>query len=341
MNAAIAFLQQNRARLRLDAQQVPERLSAIALTPRFQASRHVVFMVLAEATGRPVLVVKIPRLADASDTLEREAANLRALESLRPGGFPSVPRVVAFERHAGWPLLVQTALEGSLMSPAVVRRNHGSCCRVVAEWLADLHDASAATGGPAWLDELVETPLDHFARAFPLSADERTLIERTRAIVEPLAVLGLPFVHEHGDLGHPNLLLEAEHLGVIDWELANPRGLVLYDLFFFLLYAGFSRHRAQSTGAHVKAFDRTFLDRDAWALPYVRSLAERLRVPSEALYPLFVLCWARYTVTLLRRLVPANAEPEAAAGVADWLRRNRYYRLWRHAVEQAAQRPWS
>ena len=91
MNVALAFLQANRQRLGLDAYGIPARLSSLVLTPRFQASRHVVFLLMPHGDPRPVLVAKLPRLVDTNASLSREAASLRAVQQLRPFGFDSVP----------------------------------------------------------------------------------------------------------------------------------------------------------------------------------------------------------------------------------------------------------
>jgi hypothetical protein len=44
--------------------------------------------------------------------------------------------------------------------------------------------------------------------------------------------------------------------------------------------------------------------------------------------------------SLLQRLDAAPATGRLAAETADWLRANRYYALWRHAVQHARALDW-
>ncbi len=344
MNTVLTFLHSNRGRLNLDGYGVPERLSCVMVTPRFRASSHVVFFVLPEGQPDPVLVAKIPRLIGSVSKIEREVTNLRAIHTSRPGGFDSIPRVIAFEEYCGRPILVETALVGRPMDPPTVRRDLAACCDAVAGWLVEVQGSARGSSGtdPGWLEQLVERPLRYFADVLSLSADEERLLERTWELVAPLRQASLPLVFEHGDLTHPNIILLKEGgPGVVDWELAEPLGLPGNDLFFFLTYAAFALHNAGSTGNYLAAFQTAFFSRSAWARPYVRGYAEQLGLPPRVLTPLFVLCWVRYMVGLLMRLgnggcSPGQLGPETAA----WLRANRYYALWRHAVTHVNDLDW-
>jgi aminoglycoside phosphotransferase (APT) family kinase protein len=344
MNSAIAFLERHRERLDLARYQIANDLSSLILTPRFAASGHVVFLVLPEGRPQPCLVVKIPRLVDAAAALACESSNLQAVQALRPAGFESVPRLVAFEEHDGRPILVETALNGPLMAPDIVRRDLRGCCRLVMDWLADIHQASASTPARGWFEHVIEQPLQSFSEMFPLNTGEQALLARTWELVVPLREAGLPFICEHGDLSHPNLIVRgAEDLGVVDWELAQSRGLIGYDLFLFLSYAAFSLRKARSPRSQLAAFDEAFFSPGAWAVPMVLAYWHRLQLPVSTLTPLFVSGWARYTINLLRRLT--NAAPQRSgrvdAATADWLRANRYYLLWNHAVAHAHLLGWA
>src|SRR5262245_56876645 len=132
MNTVLTYLQTNRQRLDLARYGVPEKLSSVVVTPRFRASSHVVFLVLAPGRPEPLLVAKLPRLGGsisapalpsneeygaASVSVKREVANLRAVQAGRAGGYESIPRVVAFEEYLGRPILVETALVGDPLDP--------------------------------------------------------------------------------------------------------------------------------------------------------------------------------------------------------------------------------
>jgi hypothetical protein len=309
-----------------------------------------VFLVLAPGKPEPLLVAKLPRLGGgippngaASTSVEREVANLQAVQAGRAGGFDSIPRVVAFEEYLGRPILVETALVGKPLDPAAMRRDRARSCAAVTSWLAELpRPARSADGADgSWFGQLVERPLRHFEHVFPLSVDEQRLLERTWELIAPLREADMPLVFEHGDLSHPNIMLLKDGTpGVVDWELAEPRGLPTYDLFFFLTYAAFASHNARKSGEHLAAFHAAFFGPTAWARPYVATYAGQLRLPPHTLTPLFVLCWARYMTSLLLRLDAAPASGRLARETADWLRANRYYALWRHAVTNACALDW-
>ena len=342
MNTLLAFFETHRQRLDLERYGISSRMSCVVVTPRFRASSHVVFLVLAEGKPGPVLVAKVARVAGVSVSLEREVANLRAVQASRAGGFDSIPRLVAFEEYRGRPILVETALVGRSMDPASIRRDLAGCCEAVTAWLTDVQRPSPSVADADWFERLVERPLRHFAQVFPLSAEEARLLGRTGDLAASLHQARLPLVFEHGDLSSPNvMLLKDGGAGVVDWELAKPRGLPACDLFFFLTYAAFALRKARTSRDYVSAFDAAFFGPAAWARRYVAAYAERLQLPVHLLTPLFVSCWARYMTSLLVRLDGAERSDERfGSDTATWLRANRYYALWRHALAHVNELNW-
>jgi aminoglycoside phosphotransferase len=283
-------------------------------------------------------VAKLPRFAEVS-ALAREAANLRAAQER--SGVAAIPRVIAFEACGDRPILVETALAGSALDGAAVRRDLEPWCRTVGAWLVELGRSSPrAALEPAALERLVERPLDALARMASLSSDEARAIEHTRTVAARLRGQRIPSVFEHGDFSPPNVLrLHGGGIGVLDWELADPRGLPAADLFFFLTWAAWARERATSGEARRRAFERAFFGADAWARPFVLAYARELELPREALAPLFVLGWARSVARFVERL-DGSAQPFSPEG-SEWLRQNRYYAVWRHALAHLEALRWS
>lgn len=337
------FLAVSRERLRLDEWGVRQPVRSLLITPRFRTSGHVIFLVFGDSPAKPVLVVKVPRLEQGNAGVQWEASCLRAVQQLRTEGFDSIPRVVSCERQGPRLVLVETALDGEPMSPRFVRRHWRHCCGLVVDWLCELGPRAACESSRDRFTRLMRGPVGRFADLCPLAPEERHLVGRSLDLVEPLDGANLPCVFEHGDLSHPNLLLtKSGRLGVLDWELAEPGGLPLQDLFFFLAYVACARDRAETTDECVRSFQRAFFGHGAWAAPYISTYAHRLQLPGGCLVPLFVACWVRYLVRLLLRSLANDCGGEPAVrNTAVWLRANRYFALWRHAVERVSELCWT
>jgi hypothetical protein len=336
MNTVLNYLSRNWQRLALEPFGEPAELSCVLATPRFRASSHVIFFLLRQESREPVLVAKVPRLAGDHGRLDREARNLIAAQSARACGFDSIPRVIAYEEYHGHMLLIETALRGAPMKPAIVRRKSRQCVEAGLDWLLDFHSATARAHPEtrAWYAALIEQPIRGFQKLLPPVAEELGLLEEVLATAATLRGLPLPLVLSHEDLSHPNILLCNEgRARVVDWELAEPEGLPGLDLFFFLTYIAFARRGAHKNAEYLAAFHEAFFTPQAWTENYLARYVERLHLPAEALTPLFVLCWTRYLIGLATRL---RDQSETRAGLdhatLQWLRNNRYYALWRHAL---------
>ena len=338
MNTASAFLAQNRDHPELVRYGPAENLSSMLYTPRFRASAHVIFLILAEGSSDPVLVVKASRLPGPSATLESEAANLRAIHAAVPGGLASVPRLLAYEEYAGTPLLLETALRGRPLGSRLVRRNPVRCADAVAAWVSTIGSATAqgkdAPG--ADFERLVSGPLSVLEQICSCPEDAE-LLAQAYELTAPLLDHSFPLVFTHGDLAAPNLLLsENDTLEVVDWELAEAEGLPGEDLFFALAYLAFARQRAARVADYCRAFQQAFFESDGWARTYWRRYAVALQLPHELMKPLFVACWSRYLARLVHRLTDSGTELDRASQTAVWLRQNRFFTLWRHTVRHAA-----
>lgn len=309
-------------------------LSFVLLTPRFRTSRHAVSLLVPRGSTEPTLVAKRPRLADDLEGIAREASVIGVVEA-SSGSTGTIPRVVAFEPSAPQPVLVETALVGETITPAMLRGSPSTYVEAIVSWLARLPTTPAGSD-PAWYERLVERPLELFAEAFPAEAEESRLVDRTLSLVEPIRNTTFPLVVEHGDLSHPNLIrLRDGRVGVLDWELGEEHGLPLHDLCFFLAYVAFATREARETTELMAAFDEAFIGQDAWAAPTLRAYADRLGIQANVLLPLFVCCWARYTSRLVTRAEGEPEREEQNVHTSRWLRGNRYYALWKRAVEHA------
>lgn len=326
-------------------------LSFVLVTPQHETSNNVLFIVREARSPTPRLVVKVPRLRDATSALAHEAAILELLEERLDTSRTSVPHLLGYDDGEAPSVLVESALNGRHLDPHVIRRATKRYVDAVVAWL----EAQPVTGRSdlASFERLIETPIQGFGSALQGVPDETWLAQRTLELLEPLRDADIPLVLEHGDLAHPNLIWSSEgQIGVIDWELADERGLPLQDLVFFLMYvASSSRDAAEHPERWARAFDGAFIDSGAWARPFVVREGARLGLDSSLLTPLFVACWARYTTRVVARVegdpmirpdaASAAARPPAAPSVQAFVRADRFHALWKFAVDRADGIDWS
>lgn len=342
MNTAISFLTRNWERLHLSRFGDPSTLACVVLTPRFRASAHVIFLIWIEGSQSPALVIKASRCSDldAPAPLDQEASNLRAVHAAFAGGFDSIPRLLAYEEYAGTRLLLETALRGRTVKPALVRHHPNLCAEAILAWVTRFHAATALPDQrtSSSFDTLLAHPLADLEDRVRFDAGERRLATAALHLTGALREHRIPLVFTHGDLSAPNLLLsDSGDLEVVDWELAEAAGLPGEDLFFSLAYLAFARRRAQTLDDYIAAFQEAFFAPAAWTQPYVERYVEALQLPRAAIEPLFVACWTRYLIKLAARIIPPGVGPETRNATAAWLRHNRFFALWSYAVQHAAE----
>jgi hypothetical protein len=359
MNLILAFLNENRERLRLDRHGATGTLSLLMLTPNVYTASHVEFLIMAEHRSVPVLTAKIPRTLDNSAALQREADNLRLIQAMHRTNAPQLPDVIAFESYRDVPILVQKAISGKPIGPSTASHVLQQCCQRMSRWLVELQQfqqiqRSATAPEPPSINrftELVETPIRYFTKYFPISEHEVRLLVRTWDLVDPLRQLPLPVVFAHRNLGKQNVkLLNDNNVGVVNWELAEPYGLPGCDLFRLLATSAVSLNKATTRSAYMATIQQAFFDRNGWARPHITDYAKSLHLSHEFLTALFTLTWLQGTVNHLMRLdTPAthhadNAPPhqarECTPETARWLRKQPDFVLWEYAVEHAHDFSW-
>ncbi len=336
MNMILDFFDKNSDRLYPGNQPRPQKLSCVYLTPGFQASSHIIVFVLQNEDQIPSWVVKLPRLAGDHQRLDLEAENLRLIHSKKAGGFDSIPKVVAYEEHHEFRVLVQSMLPGRIMRPALVRRRPDGCILAATHWLLDIHRSTvdSSSQNRNGRSQFSEDALRLLEAVLNQSGEQR-LLEKTRGLLAPVCEMDLPTVFEHGDFSSPNLLLDdQDRLGVVDWELADPHGLPMADLFFFLTYVAFARTNAVNLQQQLQAVRQVFFDPDSWAGPVLRDYAGQTGIPAVWLSRLFLLSWIRYLANMIRRL--GGGEAPLSGETARWLRTNRYYHIWQETAKRMA-----
>jgi aminoglycoside phosphotransferase (APT) family kinase protein len=311
--------------------------STLLVTPWLEASRHVLALYIDGASADIRAVAKLPRRPWDVGGIDTEARALRAVEAHTSALGEMAPRVVGHVPGGQRPHLLQSGINGTAVDPDVVRRSTA----LVLDAGTTVIDRLAAVRrrpSPGWFDRLLGSPLERLGQEVPV-AEVSALVAETLALLRPLQDAGLPTVLEHGDLGHPNLLLlPSGRMAAIDWERFEPRGLPCLDLVFFLQYVRECLDSATTIPAQVAAFDAGFTGPDCWAAGRLRAYAGHLHIDDAVLPQLVLASWARIVAGLVTRLEPTSgAFPPSSSGpdhVAEIVLEDRDYALWRRAVSQ-------
>jgi aminoglycoside phosphotransferase (APT) family kinase protein len=333
-----AFLRARRAELEAAGLPREEDWFTLLATPWWHASRHVVALVHARRNGEMKLVIKLPRRPGDDHGIENEARSLRYLEALK-GVSARAPRVLALTRFRSQALLAETAVNGPLLAPDVVRADPERATRLATAFVRGLPLTVDHEEGAAAFARLLEQPMARALESVGHSSPLCALVERTLPVLEPLRSVALPLVFEHGDLAHPNLVVRSDGaLAAIDWERSEERGLPLHDLSFVLQYLGEARTAVFDPLGRCQVFDATFLPPTGWARPVLLKELDRLGLSHELLAPLVLSTWARSSISLLSRLW-ASPDQNAAWGddaeaVEGSFAEDRDFALWQHVVAQ-------
>jgi aminoglycoside phosphotransferase (APT) family kinase protein len=149
-------------------------------------------------------------------------------------------------------------------------------------------------------DELYRLTPAHRARLRELAG----LVERRP---EPM-----PLVFEHGDAGPWNVLVTDDgRPALLDWEAAEPHGMPLWDLFYFVRSFGVAVARAEGTSSALVGFRRQFLgDRAVNRLlaDAVTRHCGAIGLAHELVETLFVTCWAHRALKEASRLDAARLD---------------------------------
>jgi hypothetical protein len=276
-----------------------------AVVPGGYEAQKVLLFSFPAGAAEPALVAKVARSERSSARLERASAALTELQR-----WPGLAGAVAPLRFAGRHAGLAVVGEGIVCGTPFRERTTGTagCPHATAavDWITSLGVASAhPVDGPSTVS-VMTTLVDRLTAVGGLSPDH---LEFLRELVGRLATAGAPAVFVHGDAGTWNLLASREGVAVLDWENADPEGPPLWDLLYFL------RSYASLSGRVTGASDRRW----AGAAPFLSSTAltgfvssslQRYRrevgLPSEAVEPLFHLCWALHAVKEAARLRPED-----------------------------------
>jgi hypothetical protein len=282
------------------------RLTWILLAGGAAVTNKLVGLVFADDEEQPRFVAKFPRVPESQPLIEREATSLRAVHASRAAGVPGVPRLLFFDRD--WCVVGETMVGGRPLTTLLNRERYSELALNVTEWLCELAGAPVPVPRERWWNRLVENPLEDFVRSFDDAAVSPE-IAATRARLDTLG--NLPLVPEQRDCAPWNILVATdEGIVVHDWESAEPRGLPLLDLVYFLTYSAFFLDGAMESKRFAESYrssvdPMTFTGRVTAACE--RAYIERLNLEPAVVVPLRALCWVIHSRPELTRIARDTA----------------------------------
>ncbi|HEX2392725.1 MAG TPA: hypothetical protein VHI77_07380 [Solirubrobacterales bacterium] len=262
----------------------------LLLTGGHRSINKVVALDFDPETGRPRGARKIARVEEAEPGLRREADVLEWLagEALAGEGFPA-PR--GRGRRGGRLAVAESVIEGDPMLDRLTPLSFEEMARRVTDLLVELA-ARRREPESGWRQRSIELPLADFQAAFGavVSAADRA---RLRAALGEIAEL--PRVCEHRDCSPWNLVLAArDRPALLDWESAEPDGLPLLDLVYFLANAAFVLDGALEAGTTRQSYARLLDPATAHgrvAAEAIERYRQALRLDPADVPRLRLLCW--------------------------------------------------
>jgi hypothetical protein len=225
--------------------------------------------------AEPTWVIKCSRVPGNDAPFVRDAQALETLDVVLPDELRRhAPRLTARLEVDGLPVAVETAAPGQPLHVLLEHRTTepARVVGLIADWIVDL---AAATELPP--DGLAA----EVARLAAINAD-------VAGVLPPL-----PAVLQHNDLGCWNVLVRGEDFTVVDWESSRRAGLPLWDLVYFLTDALTAGPDAGKED-RVVALLRGELDVSQVLFTRLRSAAERMGIPLEAVGPIVTLAWLHH-----------------------------------------------
>ncbi len=277
------------------------------------SSRKVLFFLFNQASETPEYIVKITRDPFFNPRLENEYRALTLLRERGIGDRETLPQVAFFGHQGGLAIVGETVIDGAPFRKRTKATADCPYAHSALDWLLNLGEATADTrvATPLQVAEGLDTLFKQLTRIYQIAPAHRDFLTSQIATIAS-SKAAFPLVFQHGDPGAWNVLVTGTgRAAFLDWEAAEPHGMPLWDLFYFLRSFGTWVSRSSGTTNSLKSFEQQFLIESALGPLLIDSVArycERTGLSREMIEPLFYTCWLHRALKEATRLPLARLE---------------------------------
>ena len=243
------------------------------------------FLLFPESAPQPRWLVKFVRVPGYSDPIDRDQRALQAVAAAAGAAAAHAPRFVGRFEVSGLAASIETAAAGrrlsAVLGSAASRSAKTKIVDAVAEWIVRVGVETCHDGVAPELERLRIGVVG----SWPDAPDD---------LLNGLS--GLPAVLQHNDLGTWNIISDGgSDFTAVDWESANPSGLPLWDLWYFLAHA--LRLLDGEADGDSGAFARLFRGEAASSpelFRWTRTAVDALGIPADVVGKLATVCWLHH-----------------------------------------------
>lgn len=272
-------------------------------------------------------IVKMVRDSVYNARLENEYRALASLDDVGVRGKALLPKAEFFGYHNGLAVAGESYVDGVPFRAQTQATADCPYARDVVDWLTHLGavTARASEATPEQLADAMEQLLSSFAELYCPSQEVYAFLANQVAQIGRFQGR-IPLVFQHGDPGTWNIFVTKERrVAFLDWEAAEPQGMPLWDLFYFL--RSYCTWVAQTGGTRdtLRGYREQFLSDGPLGqlvLEAIDRYCRQVQVPPEMVEPLFYTCWMH------RALKQATSLP------VDKLDGGHYVNLLRLTIEE-------
>ena len=115
-------------------------------------------------------------------------------------------------------------------------------------------------------------------------------------------------------------------VAILDWEAAEPAGIPLWDLFYFMRSYSLDAARKQGTKDRLVAFKQQFLDDTPLSRLFLNTVddyCQQTGLDTSLIEPLFYTCWMHRSLKESMRLKPTELQQGHFSNLIWWCKAHR------------------